>query len=243
MFLTFNFVQGMEGIDPIRIIDKTQYVEDIMYDLVSEEKQNEGIRSNFIEKRLDDLNENNMKKLIFKILVECEVLYFTYAKAVGFGVRRETPRITRHGIVTSLRFCCDCERVRSEKDKNRKEKKRKARDETRDIDECEVLYFTYAKAVGFGVRRETPRITRHGIVTSLRFCYDCERVRSEKDKNRKEKKRKARDETRCFCKAFIRMKYMKKNTSVYSRRVQEGTQSSSWSTSISESNSSFQGYR
>ncbi|KAJ8428830.1 hypothetical protein Cgig2_005895 [Carnegiea gigantea] len=52
-------------------------------------------------------------------------------------------------------------------------------------------------------------MNRHGIVTSLCFCCDREGVRSEKDKNREDKKRKARDETRCFYKAFIRMKYMK----------------------------------
>ncbi|KAJ8429694.1 hypothetical protein Cgig2_004493 [Carnegiea gigantea] len=131
MFITFNSVQDMEGVDPIEIVNKTQCIEDIMDDLVSEEKQNEGTSSNFIGKRLDDLDENDMKTLIFKTPVECEVFYFIYAKAVGFGVIRETPRINRHGMVTSLRFCCDREGARSEKDRNRKDKKRKARDETR----------------------------------------------------------------------------------------------------------------
>ncbi|KAJ8427505.1 hypothetical protein Cgig2_017246 [Carnegiea gigantea] len=174
-FLPF---QGMEGVDPIEIIDKSQCVEDIVDDLLSEEKENEGTSSNFIGKRLDDLDENDIKKLIFKTPVKCEVFYFIYAKAVGLGVIRETLRINRHGMVTSLRFCC----------------------------------------------------VREG-------------VRSEKDKNREDKKRKARDETRCFCKAFISMKYIKKNMSVYSKRVQEGTQSSSCSTATSESDSSSQGYR
>ena len=81
----------MEGVDPIEIIDETQCVQDIMDDIVSEEKQNEGTSSNFIDKRLDDLDENDMKKLIFKTPVECEVFYFSYAKAVGFGVRRDAP--------------------------------------------------------------------------------------------------------------------------------------------------------
>ncbi|KAJ8434631.1 hypothetical protein Cgig2_033117 [Carnegiea gigantea] len=121
MLLTFNSRQGMEGVDPIVIVDETQYVQDIVDDIVSEEKQNEGTNSNFIDKRLDDLDENDMKKLIFKTPVEREVFYFTYTKAVEFGVRREASRINRHGIVTSLRFCCDREGVRSEKDKNREE--------------------------------------------------------------------------------------------------------------------------
>ncbi|KAJ8421652.1 hypothetical protein Cgig2_031129 [Carnegiea gigantea] len=77
---------GMEGVDPIEIIDRTQCVKDIMDDLVSEEKQNERSSSNFIDKRLDDLDKNNMKKLIFKTPMECEVFYFTYAKVVGFGL-------------------------------------------------------------------------------------------------------------------------------------------------------------
>jgi len=81
----------MEGVDPIEIIDETQCVQDIMDDIVSEEKQNEGTSSNFIDKRLDDLDKNDMKKLIFKTPVECEVFYFSYAKAVGFGVRRDAP--------------------------------------------------------------------------------------------------------------------------------------------------------
>ncbi|KAJ8443116.1 hypothetical protein Cgig2_030884 [Carnegiea gigantea] len=102
----------------------------VIFITLGEEKQNEGTSSNFIEKRLDDLNENDMKKLIFKTPVECEVFYFTYAKAVGFGVRRGAPRINRHGVVTSLRFCCDRKGVRSKKDKNCEDKKRKARDET-----------------------------------------------------------------------------------------------------------------
>ncbi|KAJ8429293.1 hypothetical protein Cgig2_000218 [Carnegiea gigantea] len=141
MFLTFNSGQGKEGVDPIGIVDETQCVQDIMDDIVSEEKQNEGISSNFIDKRLDDVDENDMKKLIFKTPVEYEVFYFTYAKAVGFGVRREAPRMNHHGIVTSLRFCCDREGVRSEKDKNREDKKRKARDETR----CFYKAFTSMK--------------------------------------------------------------------------------------------------
>ncbi|KAJ8425757.1 hypothetical protein Cgig2_028521 [Carnegiea gigantea] len=126
---------GMEGVDPIGIVDKTQCVEDIMDDLVSEEKQNEGTSSNFMDKRLDDLDENDMKKLIFKTPVKCEMFHCTYAKAVGFGVRRETPRINHHGMVTSLRFCCDREGMRSEKDRNRQDMKRKAKDETRKIKE------------------------------------------------------------------------------------------------------------
>ncbi|KAJ8441863.1 hypothetical protein Cgig2_034122 [Carnegiea gigantea] len=121
----------MEGVDPIEIVDETQCVQDIMDDIVSEEKQNEGTSSNVIDKMLEDLVENDMKKLIFKTPVECEVFYFTYAKTVGFGVKREAPRMNHHGIVTSLCFCCDCEGVRSEKDKNREDKKRKPRDETR----------------------------------------------------------------------------------------------------------------
>jgi len=120
-------MQGMEGVDPIEIINKTQCVEDIMYDLVSEENQNEGTRLNFIDKRLDELDKNDMKKLIFKIPVECEVFYFTYAKALGFGVRRETPRINRRGMVTSLRFCSDREGVRSRR--TRTMKRRKGRQE------------------------------------------------------------------------------------------------------------------
>ena len=44
MFLTFNSGQGMEGVDPIGIVDKTQCVEDIMDDLVSVEKKNEPAR-------------------------------------------------------------------------------------------------------------------------------------------------------------------------------------------------------
>jgi len=91
MFLTFNSGQGMEGVDPIEIVDETQCVQDTMDDIVSEEKQNEGTSSNFIDKRLDDLDKNDMKKLIFKTPVECEVFYFSYAKAVGFGVRRDAP--------------------------------------------------------------------------------------------------------------------------------------------------------
>ena len=39
MFLTFNYGQGMEGVDPIGIVDKTQCVEDIMDDLASEDKK------------------------------------------------------------------------------------------------------------------------------------------------------------------------------------------------------------
>ena len=70
----------MEGVDPIEIVDKTQCVEDIIDDLVSEKKENEGTSSNFRDKRLDDLDENDMKKLIFKTPVECEVFYFIYAK-------------------------------------------------------------------------------------------------------------------------------------------------------------------
>ncbi|KAJ8429070.1 hypothetical protein Cgig2_031361 [Carnegiea gigantea] len=124
-------LRGIEGVDLIGIVDETQCVQDIMHDIVSEEKQNEGTSSNFIDKRLDNLDENDMKKLIFKTPVECEVFYFSYAKAIGFGVGREALRINRHGIVTSLRFCCDREGVRSEKDKNCEDKKRKARDETR----------------------------------------------------------------------------------------------------------------
>ncbi|KAJ8429068.1 hypothetical protein Cgig2_031359 [Carnegiea gigantea] len=264
------------GVDLIGIVDETQCVQDIMDDIVSEEKQNEGTSSNFIDKRLDNLDENDMKKLIFKTPVESEVFYFSYAKAIGFGVGREALRINRHGIVTSLLFCCDREGVRSEKDKNCEDKKRKARDETRcfckafiikefkrehnhhlvppqqmsvvykkgtavgvvvigmwgrvkphiyilkrsngklekyglldimddivseekqnegtssnfidkrldDLDkndmkklifktpvECEVFYFSYAKAIGFGVRREALRINRHEhkyeIVTKL----------------------------------------------------------------------------
>ncbi|KAJ8427396.1 hypothetical protein Cgig2_027946 [Carnegiea gigantea] len=122
---------SMEGVDPIEIVDKTQCVEDIMHDLVSEEKKNEGSRSNFIKKRPDNLDENNMKNLIFKTPIEFEVFYFTCAKAVGFGVRRETPQINHHGIVTSSWFCCDRKGVRSEKDKNREDKRRKAGHETR----------------------------------------------------------------------------------------------------------------
>jgi len=76
------------------------------------------------DKRLDEVDENNMKKLSFKIPVECELFYFTYAKAVGFGVRWKTPQINHSSIVTSLRFCCDREGVRFDKDKNRKDKKR-----------------------------------------------------------------------------------------------------------------------
>ena len=44
MFLTFNSGHGVEGVDPIGIVDKTQCVEDIMDDLVSEEKKNEPAR-------------------------------------------------------------------------------------------------------------------------------------------------------------------------------------------------------
>ena len=42
MFLRFSLVEGMEGVDLIEIIDKTQSVEDIMDDQVREGKQNEG---------------------------------------------------------------------------------------------------------------------------------------------------------------------------------------------------------
>ena len=39
-----------------------------------------------MDKRLDNLDENDKKKLIFKTPVECDVFYFSYAKAVGFGL-------------------------------------------------------------------------------------------------------------------------------------------------------------
>ena len=44
-------------------------------------------------------------------------------------------------------------------------------------------------------------------MTPFRFYCDREGVRSDKDKNREDKKRKSSDETRC--KAFINFKYMK----------------------------------
>ena len=44
---------------------------------------------------------------------------------------------------------------------------------------------------------------------SLRFCCDRECVISNKDKNREDKKRKPRDETRCLYKAFISFKNIK----------------------------------
>ena len=44
MLLTFIPGQGMQRVDPIGIVDKTQCVEDIMDDLVSEEKKNEPAR-------------------------------------------------------------------------------------------------------------------------------------------------------------------------------------------------------
>ena len=84
---------------------------------------------NFKDKRLDNLDEKDMKKLRFKTLVECEVFYFTYTKAVGFGVRRETPQINHHGIVITLWFCCDFKGARFEKDKNHKDRKMMARNE------------------------------------------------------------------------------------------------------------------
>ena len=44
MFLTFISGQGMKGVDPTGIVDKTQCVEDIMDDVVSVEKKNEPAR-------------------------------------------------------------------------------------------------------------------------------------------------------------------------------------------------------
>ncbi|KAJ8430382.1 hypothetical protein Cgig2_011903 [Carnegiea gigantea] len=170
MFLTFNSGPGMEGVDPMGIVDETQCVQDIMDDIVTEEKQNEGTSWNFIDKRLDDHDENNMKKLIFKTPVECEVFYLTYAKAVGFGARREALRMNRHGIVTSLRFCCDREGVRSEKDKNRGDKKRKARDETRCF--CKAfISIKYMKIACQHIVKEFKKEHNHHLVPPQQATY------------------------------------------------------------------------
>jgi len=136
----------MEEVVSVQTVDKTMCVDSVMDTRGSEEKQVEGSSMNIREKRLDELDENDMKKLSFKTPVECELFYFTYAKVVGFGVRSETPRVNHNDIVTSLRFCCDCEGVRSDKDKNRKDKKRKPRDETRCL--CKAfISFKYMKQI------------------------------------------------------------------------------------------------
>ena len=58
---------------------------EIGYGIVPLDKE-ERTSSNFMDKRLDNLDENDKKKLIFKTPVECDVFYFSYAKAVGFGL-------------------------------------------------------------------------------------------------------------------------------------------------------------
>jgi len=72
-----------------------------------------------------------MKKLSFKTPSKCEVFYFIYAKVVGFGVKKETWRVNHNYMVTLLRYLCDQEALRTEKNKNRVNKKRKQRDEIR----------------------------------------------------------------------------------------------------------------
>ena len=148
MFSTFNYLQSMEKVVPVQTVNNIMCVDGVVDHQGSEEKEDEGSSMNIREKRLDELDENDMNKLNFKTPVECELLYFTYAKAVGFGVRRETPRINHNGIVTSLRFYCDREGVRSYKDKNREDKKRKPRDETRCLCKAFISFKYIKKHVG-----------------------------------------------------------------------------------------------
>ena len=153
----------MDTIVLVQTVDKIMCVHGVVDPQGSEEKEVAGSSMNIREKRLDELDENNMKKLSFKTPMECELLYFTYVKAVGFGVRREMPRINCNGIVTSLRFYCDREGVRSYKDKNREDKKRKPRDETRCL--CKAfISFKYMKQTCTYIVKEFIKEHSHDLV-------------------------------------------------------------------------------
>ena len=63
MFSTFNYLQSMEKVVPVQTVNNIMCVDGVVDHQGSEEKEVEGSSMNIREKRLDELDENDMNKL------------------------------------------------------------------------------------------------------------------------------------------------------------------------------------
>ena len=111
-----------------------------------EENVNTAIDIAFDQFCVDDIESDEVMKMTFPSESHAKLFYNTYARAIGFSIRKSDFKMFDSEIVKYRKWVCSCERERNPKWKNLQNRQREAKPDFRT--NCEACFRIKYKTIG-----------------------------------------------------------------------------------------------